>query len=96
MEFEDQTFKLNYIRDSIENMEKSNHIEILKLLSKYSDVVINSNKSGSRVNLSNLQPNIIEELLQYVQYIKNQEQTLNIIDKQMIDYKNIYFQTENE
>ncbi len=93
MEFEDQTFKLNYIRDSIENMEKSNHIEILKLLSKYSDVVINSNKSGSRVNLSNLQPNIIEELLQYVQYIKNQEQTLNIIDKQMIDYKNIYFQT---
>jgi hypothetical protein len=96
MEFEDQTFKLNYIRDSIENMEKSNHIEILKLLSKYSEVVINSNKSGSRVNLSNLQPNIIEELLQYVQYIKNQEQTLNIIDKQMIDYKNIYFQTENE
>lgn len=96
MEFEYQTFKLNYIRDSIENMEKSNHIEILKLLSKYEEVVINSNKSGSRVNLSNLNSNIIEELLQYVQYIKNQEQNLNVIDKQMTDYKNMYFQEGNK
>lgn len=92
MEFEDETSKLNFIRDSIENMDKSNHMEILKLLSKNNEVVINSNKSGSRINLSNLPQNVINELLNYISYIKGQEQTLDIIDKQMSDYKNIYFQ----
>lgn len=92
MQFDDDTSKLNYIRDSIEDMPQSNHVEILKMLSKYNSVVINSNKSGCRINLTNLPSNIIDELFTHVTYIKNQEQTLNIIDKQMKDYKDTYFQ----
>lgn len=83
--------KLNYIRDTIENMSHQNHVDILKILVKYKDICINSNKSGIRVNLSELKPEVINELINYVKYIQNQENSLNIDEKQKETYKNEYF-----
>lgn len=36
------TYKLNNIRDSIEKMSKFNQIEILRILTNYKEVIINS------------------------------------------------------
>jgi hypothetical protein len=83
--------KLNYIRDTIENMDVQNHIEILKIITKYESVVINSNKSGIRINLAELSPDIIDELFSYIKYIQKQEQSLDLVEKQKDDYKNAYF-----
>lgn len=83
--------KLNYIRDIIENMSHQNHVDILKILVKYEDICINSNKSGIRINLSELKPEIINELINYIKYVQNQENTLNIDEKQKETYKNEYF-----
>ena len=83
--------KLNYIRDTIENMSHQNHVDILKILVKYKDICINSNKSGIRVNLSELKPEVINELINYVKYIQTQENALNIDEKQKETYKNEYF-----
>lgn len=82
---------LNYIRDSIESMDKSNHIEILKLLKKHDEVVINSNKSGIRINLSELNVDVINELLCYIKHIQNMEQNLNLVEKEKENYKNSFF-----
>lgn len=82
---------LNYIRDIIENMPRQNHLDVLKILVKYEDVVINSNRSGIRVNLSGLKQNVIEDLVNYIKYIQAQENTLNIDEKQKETYKNVYF-----
>jgi hypothetical protein len=82
---------LNYIRDIIENMPRQNHLDVLKILVKYEDVVINSNRSGIRVNLSGLKQNVIEELVNYIKYIQAQENTLNIDEKQKETYKSVYF-----
>lgn len=96
MNFDNEEYsKLNYIREIIENMNKSNHVEILKLLMNHKDIVVNSNKSGIRINLSDLSPKVIDELMTYVNYIQNQEQQLSEIEKQKEDYKNTYFQKEN-
>jgi hypothetical protein len=83
--------KLNYIRDTIENMSHQNHVDILKILVKYKDICINSNKSGIRINLSELKPEVINELINYIKYIQNQENALNIDEKQKETYKNEYF-----
>ena len=83
--------KLNYIRDIIENMSRQNHLDVLKILVKYEDVVINSNRSGIRVNLSGLKQPVIEELVNYIKYIQAQENTLNIDEKQKERYKSVYF-----
>ncbi len=83
--------KLNCIRDIIENMCRQNHVDILKILVKYEDVCINSNKSGIRINLSELKPEVINELINYVKYVQAQENELNIDEKQKETYKNEYF-----
>ena len=83
--------ELNYIRESIENMNKFNQIEVLRILNKHKEVTLNENKYGIHINLSELDNNIIEELKVYIKYVNAQEITLNIIEKQKEDYKNIYF-----
>ena len=54
--------ELNYLRESIENMNKFNQIEVLRLLYKNKDIILNENKYGIHVNLSELKKNILDEV----------------------------------
>jgi hypothetical protein len=72
-------------------MSHQNHVDILKILVKYDDIYINSNKSGIRINLSELKPEVISELINYVKYVQTQENSLDIDEKQKEMYKNEYF-----
>jgi hypothetical protein len=83
--------KLNYIRDTIELMNHQNHVDVLKILVKNKDICINSNKSGIRVNLAELKPGVINELINYIKYIQTQENVLKVDEKQKENYKNEYF-----
>ena len=94
--YTNDTNKLNNIRETIENMSKFNQIEVLRLLTKNKEVTINENKYGIHINLSELNNNIIEELLVYINYVNTQEIELNNIEKQKETYKNIYFVKENK
>ena len=87
---------LNTIRESIENMSKFNQIEILRILTNHKEVIINENKYGIHINLSELSNNIIRELFVYVNYVNAQEIELNNIEKQKQDYKNNYFLKDNK
>lgn len=79
------------IRNSIEKMNKFNQIEVLRILNKHSDVIINENRYGVHVNLTDLTDSVIDELSQYIQYVQTQERALNQDEKQKEDIKNIYF-----
>ena len=83
--------ELNYIRESIENMNKFNQVEILRLLSKYRDVTINENKYGIHINLSELKKELLDEIIIYINYVNTQEVALHQIEKEKEDYKNTYF-----
>lgn len=79
------------IRNNIEKMTKFNQIEILRILNKHSDVIVNENRYGIHVNLSDLSESVLHELTVYIQYVNAQENTLNQDEKQKEDIKNIYF-----
>lgn len=83
--------ELNYIRETIENMNKFNQIEVLRILNKYTEVTLNENKYGIHINLSELKKEILDELNVYIKYVTTQEITLNKIEKQKEEYKNTYF-----
>jgi hypothetical protein len=83
--------ELNYIRETIENMNKFNQIEVLRILSRHSEVILNENKYGIHINLSELNKDIIDELNIYIKYVNTQELTLNSIEQQKEDYRNTYF-----
>jgi hypothetical protein len=83
--------ELNYIRESIENMNKFNQVEVLRILKKHSDVTINENKYGIHINLSEVKKEVLDEISIYINYVKTQEITLNDIERQKEDYKNTFF-----
>ena len=85
------TSMLNNIRESVETMNKFNQIEVLRILHLHKEVIINENKYGIHINLSELKTEIIDELNNYIKYVNTQEITLNSIEKQKENYKNTYF-----
>ena len=61
--------ELNYIRENIESMNKFNQVEVLRILSKHQDVILNENKYGIHINISELKKEIIDELGVYIKYV---------------------------
>ena len=88
--------ELNYVRDAIENMNKFNQIEILRILNNHADVTLNENKYGVHINLTELCKEIIEELSIYIEYVNTQEVDLNKAEQQKDDFKSIYFTKDNK
>ena len=87
---------LNRIRESIENMSKFNQIEVLRILTKHNEVIINENKYGIHINLSELDKSILDELFVYIKYVNTQEKTLHNIEKEKENYKNIFFEKDTK
>jgi len=83
--------ELNYIRETIEKMNKFNQVEVLRILNKYDEVTLNENKYGIHINLTELEKDIVSELLLYIKYVNAQEIALSSIEQQKEDYRNTYF-----
>lgn len=88
--------QLNYIREQIENMSKFNQIEILRILTKNKNVIINENKYGIHINLSELEDSMLNELMVYIKYVNTQEIYLNNVEKEKEKYKNTFFLKDNK
>jgi hypothetical protein len=82
---------LEEIKRKIESMSKIHQIEILRILKNAPNAKLNENKSGVYVNLTLLPKESIDELLTYVKYTSDQEQTLNSIENQKNEFKNAFF-----
>ena len=88
--------ELNYIRETIENMNKFNQIEVLRILNKHSDVTLNENKYGIHINLSELRKEILDEMNIYIKYVNTQEIYLNSAEQEKEKYKNTFFLKDNK
>lgn len=88
--------ELCLMRDVIEQMPKFHQIGILRILTENNSVTINENKNGIHVNMSDLTPNKLKNIRNYINYVKTQEDTLNDFEKQKETYKNTFFQKDNK
>jgi hypothetical protein len=91
MEYESADYDLTDIRDSIEQFNKFNQIEVLKILKRRNDVVLNENKNGIYVNLSDVSPDAINQLLIFIEYVNKQEASLTEAEEQKLAFKTAYF-----
>jgi hypothetical protein len=90
------TNKLNYIREQLEHMSKFNQVEVLRILKKNKDTIINENKYGIHINLSELQNSVLNELMVYIKYVNTQESYLNNAEQEKEKYKNTFFLKDNK
>ena len=83
--------ELKQLKEQIEKMDKSNQIDILKILRDSNKVILNENKSGVYVNLTYCPQNIIDEIIQYLDYTNEQEKVLKTIEQEKDNVKTEYF-----
>lgn len=83
--------ELQLMKTRIEKMNKTQHIEILKLLQENSAVKFNENKSGVYINLPFLPVSAIQSIREYLDYINQQENSLSGLETQKIYYKTTFF-----
>ena len=88
--------ELNQICLQIEKMHKFNQIEVLRILNNSENVILNENKYGIHINLSELDAGVIQELKVYIDYVATQEINLGEIEKQKENFKNKYFTKDNK
>ena len=82
---------LECIKQKIESMGKIHQIEVLRILKNSPGIKINEYKSGVFVNLSFLPKQTIGNITQYIQYIQEQEMTLQTIESQKNTFKSEFF-----
>ena len=78
---------LDIIKNRIEKMGKTQHIEILNILKNNTTVKLNENRNGVYINLSYLPNDVIEELQKYLDYLKDQETNLEQLEIQKEEFK---------
>jgi hypothetical protein len=83
--------KLEDIKTAIEIMGKPQHIEVLNILKRNPNIKINENRNGSYINLSFIPLSVIDELETYINYIKDQEISLNTLEIEKENCKTTFF-----
>ena len=84
--------ELNYIRVTIENMNKFNQIEALRILKKDNLNLLNENKNGVLVNLSELDKDTVDELQEFIKHVNTQETELKKDEKKKEELQHTFFQ----
>jgi hypothetical protein len=81
---------LKHLRDKIELLTVFHQIEILRILHT-NKVTFSENKNGVFVNLTYVNPDIIDTINDYIIYVNKQELQLNEIEEKKIVLSNQYF-----
>ena len=78
------------LRNEIEKLDKSNHLEILKIFKKH-NISFSENKNGSFINLNFVDNFILSEIKEYILYLKNQENLINELEVQKKEFVQEFF-----
>ena len=78
------------IKKTIESLNKTRQVEILKIFLK-NNVSISENNNGTFVNLSFLSEDCLNELTEYLNYIKDQEASLKTLENVKAEFLKEHF-----
>ena len=84
-------YSLDEMKNIIEGLNKTNQLEFLKMF-KDENVKLNENKSGTFINLSFLNENILNKIKEYIVYIKKQQNELDILESQKKEFQDTFFE----
>ena len=82
--------ELDKLRKSIEDLDNIHHIQIGKILKK-NNIELTENNNGIFINLNLLDIKIINEIKEYLLYVKTQQNDIEKIEKQKEKIENKYF-----
>ena len=89
------TAKLVVLKEQIENLDAFHHNKILKILVKH-NIKYSENRNGIFVNMNSFNKNTINDIEKTLSYIKNQEKSLQDIEKIKNEINKDYFENDNK
>lgn len=84
-------YSLEEMKNIIEGLNKTNQLEFLKIF-KDENVKLNENKSGTFINLSFLNEDILNKIKHYIIYIKKQQNELELLESQKKEFQDTFFE----
>ena len=82
---------LQALKNDIEAMNKDNQVKVLKILCSGGKTKINKNKSGVFVNMSYLPEDVLVQMQEFNEFVKQQELELVMHENQKRLLENIFF-----
>lgn len=83
------------LKKKIENIDDIHHKKILEIFLKH-NINVSENRNGCFINISNLSPEIQNEISEFLKYISKQEKTLSDVEKIKKKYKKNFFTKEEK
>ena len=83
------------IKKTIESLNKTRQVEILKIFLK-NNVSISENNNGTFINLSFLSEDCLNEVKEYLNYIKDQEASLKTLENVKAEFIKEHFDNNIE
>ena len=83
------------LRTKIENLNKKQQVEILRILIKL-DISVSENNNGIFFNLSLLTKEQLSEINKYIDYVSDQEKALQEIENVKHELSEAYFNTSDK
>lgn len=89
-----KSMNITDIKDKIEKMQKSYHIEIARILIHEHKIPYDENQNGIFINLSKLGADMHDKIRNFVEYVDLQEKQLAIDENEKHGLKDIFFKNE--
>lgn len=73
--------ELRQICHKLEGMTKINQVEALRIFYKHKKDIINENKYGIHINVTDVDTHVLKEIEEFIVYVSKQEKELNDIEE---------------
>jgi len=87
--------KLKLLKQIIENMDSVHHPKILEML-KTNNIHISNNRNGCFINMNNFTETILNQLNDFIDYIKIQEKNLGVVENEKKAITDEYFNNKKK
>lgn len=82
------------LKDKIDRMNKSQHVELARILIHEHKVTYDENKNGIFINMTELTPSILTHIKKFLQYIELQEESISHVEREMNGLKDTFFKSD--
>jgi len=82
--------ELKELCQKLEEMSKINQVEAVRIFHKHNKDMINENKYGIHINVTDVENNVLKELEEFIEYVSNQEKKLTDMEELQQDIQTKY------
>ena len=82
--------ELKELCQKLEEMSKINQVEAVRIFHKHNKDMINENKYGIHINVTDVENNVLKEIEEFIEYVSNQEKKLNHMEELQQDMQTKY------